>query len=200
MNEDFLVSPGGALKSLSDTGKIGGYLVLYGPENVDLQDEYFSPNCDFWLEGKTLLPLIFDHGRSQTFKRKKITHVRVEPQSQGIWIEGRLPLHESPKIEDLWEAIQRDELGLSSGSSGHLVERVMKGRVAEITAWPISEASLAPVPAQPKSRAVALKSLPAAEFETLSPEQRALSEYVKLLQWQHETRMREIVQSGVERV
>ncbi len=191
MNEDFLVSPGGALKSLSDSGKVGGYLVLFGPDNIDLTDEYFSPSCDFWLEGKTLLPLIFDHGRSQVFKRQKLTHVRVETQDAGVWIEGKLPIRESAKIEQLWEAVKADQLGLSSGTSGHLAERVKRGRVNEIVTWPISEASLAPAPCQPKSRAVALKSLPAADFDLfadheLSIEQRFYNEQARHEMWKLE--------------
>lgn len=198
MNEDFLVISGGSIKSLNDSGKVGGYLALFGPENVDLQSEFFSPDCDFWLEAKSLLPMIYDHGRSPEFRRKKLTHVRFERHDQGLWIEGRLPIQDSPAIEQLWEQVKRDELGLSSGTAGHLAGRVPRGSVTEIVEWPITEASLARRPAQPKSRAVALKSLPLSDFEIVAPKsqdyynQLAAIEYAKLLQIQHELRMMEI--------
>jgi hypothetical protein len=214
MKDDFVVSAGGPLKSLSDSGKVGGYLVLTGPEYIDLDREYFSTDCDFWLEGKSLIPMLFDHGRSEVFKRRRITHVRVEKQDAGVWIEGKLPIRESSEVEQLWESVKRDELGLSSGTSEHLMERVRRGNVTEIVSWPISEASLAPRPAQPKSRAVALKSLPRAEFdlyadpeerarqiyeqldalvnETRTPEQRAAEVYAQSLMRMHELRMQSL--------
>lgn len=202
MNEDYLVASGGALKSLSDSGKIGGHLVLFGPHNVDLDNEYFSSACDFWLEGKSFIPAIYDHGRSQTFRKNKLTHVRFEKQHEGLWIEGKLPIRESAAIEALWESIKRDELGWSSGTSGHLAERIPRGDVTEIVTWPITEASLARRPAQPRSRAVALKSIELVEFEytprhelqseTNYYEQRAAQIYADLLMSQHERRMREL--------
>ncbi len=193
MNEDFLVCPGGSLKSLSDSGKVGGHLVLFGPHNIDLDNEYFSAACDFWLEGKSFLPLIYDHGRSSTFRKNKLTHVRFEKQPEGIWIEGRLPINESAAIEALWESVKRDELGLSSGTSGHLAERIPRGTVSEITVWPITEASLAKQPVQPRSRAVALKSLPADDFDVFANQpaqaqlqQLALKAEFEFLRLQHE--------------
>ncbi len=180
MTDDFLVAAGSTLKSISDSGKVGGYLVLF--DAVDKDQEFFTRSTDFWLENKSSLPLIYDHGRSPTFGRKKLTNVMVETHDAGVWIEGKLPIRESAKIEGLWEDVKADRLGLSSGTSGHLAERVKRAHATEITLWPISEASLALMPAQPKSRAVALKSLAAAEFElsqqrwgSLSPEERALN-------------------------
>jgi phage head maturation protease len=201
MNDEFLVMHGGAMKSLSDSGKVGGFLILFGQDNMDLDGEYFSRRCDFTLEGRTTLPLLYDHGRSEVFKRKKLTHVAFETHDAGIWIEGKLPIRENQRVEELWESVKRDELGLSSGTSEHLMERVRRGRVNEIVNWPISEASLAPRPAQPRSRAVALKSLPTAEFEMsrrrdgLSPEQRVREARVELIRAQHEQRMRDFERS-----
>jgi phage head maturation protease len=195
MNEDFIVHDGGNLKSISDTGKIGGHLVLF--DDLDLDGEYFTRETDFWLEAKSLLPMIFDHGRSAVFGKKKLTNVRFETQEKGLWIEGKLPIHDSAKIEALWEDIKADKLGLSSGTAGHLTERITRRRGTEIVTWPITEASLARRPAQPRSRAVALKSLPADEFELVPPktlhqkelERRAREIYIETLKSQHELRM-----------
>jgi HK97 family phage prohead protease len=183
MNEDFLVVGGSALKALSDGGKFGGFLVLFN--DVDLEGERFTSETDFWLAGKSLLPLLYDHGRSRVFGKKKLTHVCHDVQPQGLWVEGRLPLGDGPEVEQLWHSVKSDQLGLSSGSSSHLVEKRRAGDAVEILSWPISEASLAPMPAQPRSRAMALKSLPPAEFEfslrkeNLSPERQAMSAAVE---------------------
>lgn len=197
--DDFLVTSGGAIKSLSDTGKVGGYLVLF--DIVDLDQEYFTKaGSDFWLHGKSLLPLIYDHGRDKTLRKRKLTHVYHDTQDKGLWIEGKLPLGDGPEIERIWEAVKRDELGLSSGSSSHLVEGVKRPHGTELTTWPITEASLALRPAQPQSRAIALKSLPVSDFDLFadhrpSPEERAREIYVDLLKSRHERVMREFERS-----
>lgn len=194
-NEDFLIYQGDTLKALSDTGKVGGYLVLFN--ETDLQGDYFtSEQTDYWLEGKSLLPLLWAHGLDKTVGRKRLTHVYHSMHDQGLWIEGKLPLRANEVVDRIWDRVQKGEIGLSSGSAGHLVHREFDAArgANKITSWPITEGSLTPQPVQPRSRAVALKSLPLSDFEIGAPspgyyEQKAMNEYVKLLQIQHELRM-----------
>lgn len=193
MSDDFLVFPGGSLKSLSDTGKIGGFLVLF--EVTDLESDYFTKDkTDYWLEGKSLLPLIWRHGLDRTIGRKRLTHVYHNIQDEGLWIEGKLPLRSSAEVDQIWDRVQKDEIGLSSGTAGHLVHKEFNPhrRANEIKSWPLTEASLTPQPVQPRSRAVALKSLPTSDFESLNPqsaEQRAATIYAETLIRGHELRM-----------
>jgi hypothetical protein len=166
MNEDFLVASGGAIKSLSDKGKMGGFLVLF--DLIDQDFERFTAKTDYWLEGKTSLPLLYDHGRDKTLKRRRLTSVTFNTQARGIWVEGQLPLGTSEEIDTIWDAVKADRLGLSSGAVAHLVERAPSNRGVEIKSWNISEASLTAEPAQRYSRAVALKSVQPVPFDQLT--------------------------------
>jgi hypothetical protein len=48
-------------------------------------------------------------------------------------------------------------MGFSSGAAGHLVERKSMGGAAEITRWPIAEASITPTPAEYRNSVKTLK-------------------------------------------
>ena len=196
MQEDFLVYQGGALKSLSDTGKVGGFLVLF--DSVDLQSEYFTAATDYWLEGKSLLPLIWRHGLDQPLGRKKLTHVYHDMRPEGLWVEGRLPLGSSEAIDQIWAAIQKDEIGLSSGSASHLVAKEFNPvkNATEIRSWPVTEASLTGKPVQPLSRAMPLKAF--FDSTALSPEQRAAAIYAECLMRGIELKMRSFETSQVD--
>jgi hypothetical protein len=179
MNEDFLVATGGVIKSLGDKGRVGGYLVLF--DLIDGDGEHFTAKTDYWLEGKTSLPLLYDHGRDKVLKRRRLTSVSFTTQPRGIWVEGQLPLGSSEEVDTIWEAVKADRLGLSSGAVAHLVERGASGRGVEIKSWPVSEASLTPEPAQRFSRAVALKSVAPIAFDELAAANSAQVEYERFL-------------------
>ncbi|MCM3903667.1 MAG: HK97 family phage prohead protease [Pyrinomonadaceae bacterium] len=196
--DDFLVMQGGAVKSLSDSGKFGGFLILF--DVVDLENERFTKRTITWLEDGDRRPLIYAHGQSKEFGKRKITHVTVENQADGVWVEGRLPIAESLKVEQLWEGIKADKLGLSSGSSSHLVEKRRVGNVVELSTWPVFEASLTFNPAQTRSRAMALKSLSPADFDLFAdhrpgPEARAREIYVQTVIDRYEQVMRDFERS-----
>ena len=68
-DEGFGVIGGGPIKSVNDGGLVGGYLVLF--DAVDLDKERLTLQSDFWLEGKSSLPLLIVHGL------KRVQHVNL---------------------------------------------------------------------------------------------------------------------------
>jgi len=197
MGEDFLVATGGAIKSLSDKGKVGGFLVLF--DLMDQDGERFTAKTDYWLEGKTNLPLLYDHGRDKTLKRRRLTSVTFNTQARGIWVEGQLPLGTSKEVDRIWDAVKADRLGLSSGAVAHLVERAPTGRGVEIKSWPVSEASLTPEPAQHYSRAVALKSIQPVGLDQLdlfNPAQIEQRRFLRLLAESERNRFLRLVKNA----
>jgi hypothetical protein len=52
---------------------------------------------------------------------------------------------------------KQGKMGFSSGAAGHLVERKSMGGAAEITRWPIAEASITPTPAEYRNSVKTLK-------------------------------------------
>jgi hypothetical protein len=54
---------------------------------------------------------------------------------------------------------KQGKMGFSSGAAGHLVERKSMGGAAEITRWPIAEASITPTPAEYRNSVKSLQDI-----------------------------------------
>ena len=159
--EDTLAFYGGAVKALGG-GKVGGYLVLFsGPDKPDLQGEFFTKSTDFSLENGESRPIYYRHG-SHPLIKSRIGKAVLTVDDVGVFVEGELDLR-NKYIRALYSKAEekKDEpfLGWSSGSMTHLVEMKPVGTVKEIVAWPIGEASLTPVPVEPRTIATTLKDL-----------------------------------------
>lgn len=166
---DTLVMAGGEVKAL-DGGKVGGYLVLFGDaKKTDLAGDYFTPDTDYGFpEGEKPMPsrIYFDHGLNPTLKRQYVGEGTLTKDTKGIWLDGQLKAREKYG-EQVKEIIGKDlpaliagkQLGWSSGTASHLVERKKVGDVFEIKAWPLGlDASLTASPCEPRTQAIALKS------------------------------------------
>ena len=152
MNDEILIYNGSGIKSL-DNGKVGGYLVMFGGE--DLQGDFFTKSTDFGTATKTDVwfnhrqPLETKGGDLLTIKQK-IGDGEITIDDTGVFLEA--VLYNREQYDQML-----DSLGWSSGTAAHLVERKSSG---EITHWPLGlDASLTPIPAEPRTRAVSLKSL-----------------------------------------
>jgi hypothetical protein len=159
--EDTLAFYGGAVKALGG-GKVGGYLVLFsGPDKPDLQGEFFTKSTDFSLENGESRPIYYRHG-SHPLIKSRIGKAVLTVDDVGVFVEGELDLR-NKYIRALYSKAEekKDEpfLGWSSGSMTHLVEMKAVGTVKEILSWPIGEASLTPVPVEPRTIATTLKDL-----------------------------------------
>ena len=157
---DNVIFYGSAIKDLGD-GRIGGYLVLFGDEkNTDLERDYFTKDTDFGDAIKT--PIWFNHrqplangsGKSIVV-REAIGQGELKQDDEGIFVEAVLYNRNQ-------YAAMLDKLGWSSGTAEHLVDRQQVGKSYHITRWPLGlDASLTPIPAEPRTQAIPLKSLKA---------------------------------------
>jgi hypothetical protein len=161
-----LIYYGGAAKALDDKGKVGGYLVLYGsPDATDASPlrDYFTPETDFDLDavgGKSRL--LYHHGLDRKIGNRKIGlgNANLKADDVGIWLESQLNLRDAYEAK-MFQMVQDKKLGLSSGTVNHLIRREKQSNGSnKILAWPLGlDASLTPAPAEPRTQAVALKSL-----------------------------------------
>ena len=93
--DERLVAFGGTIKALDDDGRVGGYLVAFGgPEDKDLQGEYFTKDTDFHLEDYPVVGerVLYHHGLDPQIGVKaigKITDMRMD--DVGIWVEAQIP-------------------------------------------------------------------------------------------------------------
>jgi len=165
MSNTFVCFAGGAIKALGDQGTIGGYGILFsGPDAPDLQNEFFTKQTDYDLEGRSSLRLLYAHGLDQTVGPRQLGRAGFEFKEKGIWFESVLDRSDAVQAQ-VYDLVRQNRFGFSSGSVSHLVRTKPVGRASEILAWPLSEISVTPRPVEPRARVMALKSFAAEEFE-----------------------------------
>jgi phage head maturation protease len=153
---------GETVKALGDDGRIGGHLVLWGDATTTDASKYrdfFDAETDFWDEFPTRRPLIYHHAIDPTLKSRRLGTVELRKDDAGIWIEGQMKLRDDYERK-IYGAIKAGKMGLSSATWPLLMERkAMDNGTHRIVSWPIIEASITPTPAEPRTVAVALKTL-----------------------------------------
>jgi len=142
-----------------ENGIVEGYLVRFGnPNDTDLEKDYFTKSTDFGFEfdnGEShKLGLYYNHGMDKVLGTKKIGYGEVMMDDKGLWYSAQLNMADeySKMIYDL---AKKGQLGFSSGSASHMVEREMMGKAYEIKRWALAEASLTPTPAEYRNKAEA---------------------------------------------
>ncbi len=142
-----------------ENGIVEGYLVRFGnPNDTDLEKDYFTKSTDFGFEfdnGEShKLGLYYNHGMDKVLGTKKIGYGEVMMDDKGLWYSAQLNMADeySKMIYDL---AKKGQLGFSSGSASHMVEREMMGKSYEIKRWALAEASLTPTPAEYRNKAEA---------------------------------------------
>ena len=161
-DKSLVVTTGPALKALGD-GKIGGYLVMFGDEHTtDLspQADYFTADTDFDMDdGAGKATVLYHHGMDATLKRRKLGRADLRTDAVGVWMESQLALRDDYE-RAVYSLVEAGKMGLSSGTAPHLVEREAQANGAhKITRWPLGlDASITPIPAEPRTSVVALKT------------------------------------------
>ena len=155
--DDALIFFGDAVKALGN-GKVGGHVVLFSTDaDPDLVGDYFTKSTDFFLEEDSKAVILYDHGLDPTLKARKLGRGTLRVDDVGVWIEAQLELRDAYE-KAIYEMAEAGKLGWSSGSAPHLVERQPVKKSVEIKSWPIVEASLTPMPTEPRTAAITLKS------------------------------------------
>lgn len=157
-----LIYRGGDVKALGD-GQVAGYLVLFGSaEETDASHlrDFFTPETDFGIEAGAKTKVWYRHGLDSGLDRE-IGAGAVKVDEVGVWIDAQLDLRDRYVKAVYSDLAVKGKLGWSSGSANHLIRRETQENGAhKILRWPLGlDASLTPDPAEPRSQAVAVKSL-----------------------------------------
>lgn len=155
------------VKSLGN-GTIGGRLVVFTDEShPDLTGDFFTKDTYFGeLDKVDKIHIFYNHGFDPTIQKKCLGVGTITKDEVGLWVEVQINAANAydKSILDLAEA---GLLKWSSGTPSHLVERVPVSEKANwIKSWLLAEGSLTPTPAEPKAKAVYMKSTQ--EEETMS--------------------------------
>jgi HK97 family phage major capsid protein len=132
----------------AEGGRVGGYLVVWGgPEQRDLQGEYFTPETELGLDWYDQRPALYHHGLDGSVKAAVIGVIdTLRVDSTGVWAEAQLDTRQR-YVRTIQKLVDKGALGWSSGSLPHLVQVADDGRIVR---WPIVEGSLTPTPAEPR--------------------------------------------------
>jgi phage head maturation protease len=157
---DLLTSSVDNIKS-DRLGYVKGYLVRFGnTQSADLEGDYFTASTDYGFpvaKGQRVpLNVYYHHGMDAQVGKKSIGTGFIKMDDTGLWYEAQLDMADeySSMIAKL---CKQGKMGFSSGAAGHLVERKSMGGAAEITRWPIAEASITPTPAEYRNSVKTLK-------------------------------------------
>ena len=173
---DVLTSTVDGIKS-DRLGYVKGYLVRFGDtKTADLEGDYFTKSTDygFPVESGKRVPLnvYYHHGMDQMVGKKSIGTGYIKMDETGLWYEAQLDLADEYGSM-IAKLCKQGKMGFSSGAAAHLVERKSMGGAAEITRWPIAEASITPTPAEYRNSVKSLEEyygMGEMEDEEMTPE------------------------------
>ena len=173
---DVLTSFPDAIKS-DRLGYVKGYLVRFGDsKSADLEGDYFTQSTDygFPMESGKRVPLnvYYHHGMDAQVGKKSIGTGYIKMDETGLWYEAQLDLADEYGSM-IAKLCKQGKMGFSSGAAAHLVERKSMGGAAEITRWPIAEASITPTPAEYRNSVKSLEEyygMGEMEDEEMTPE------------------------------
>ena len=173
---DVLTSSVDGIKS-DRLGYVKGYLVRFGDtKTADLEGDYFTASTDYGFpmtEGKRVpLNVYYHHGMDSAVGKKSIGTGYIKMTDEGLWYEAQLDMaDEYGKM--IAKLCKQGKMGFSSGAAAHMVERKSMGTAAEITRWPIAEASITPTPAEYRNAVKGLEEyygMGEMEDEEMTPE------------------------------
>jgi len=157
---DLLTSTVDGIKS-DRLGYVKGYLVRFGDtKTADLEGDFFTPQTDYGFpvsKGQRVpLNVYYHHGMDAAVGKKSIGTGYIKMDDVGLWYEAQLDMADEYGSM-IAKLCKQGKMGFSSGAAGHLVERKSMGGAAEITRWPIAEASITPTPAEYRNSVKSLK-------------------------------------------
>jgi phage head maturation protease len=157
---DLLTSSVDGIKS-DRLGYVKGYLVRFGNDKTaDLEGDFFTASTDYGFpvsKGQRIpLNVYYHHGMDAAVGKKSIGTGFVKMDDTGLWYEAQLDMADEYGSM-IAKLCKQGKMGFSSGAAGHLVERKSMGGSAEITRWPIAEASITPTPAEYRNSVKTLK-------------------------------------------
>jgi phage head maturation protease len=157
---DLLTSTVDGIKS-DRLGYVKGYLVRFGDtKTADLEGDYFTASTDYGFpvfKGQRVpLNVYYHHGMDSQVGKKSIGTGFIKMDDTGLWYEAQIDLADEYGSM-IAKLCKQGKMGFSSGAAGHLVERKSMGSAAEITRWPIAEASITPTPAEYRNSVKSLK-------------------------------------------
>ena len=146
--------PSGKIKSVpvANGVRVGALGVRFsGPDELDLQGDYFSADCEFGENLGNGAPTLLNHGMPlgnleifADFADVVLPPATVTRTSKGLFVETTLDMSD-PLQKALVDLVSLGAMRWSSGSAGHTIKRAGDGRILR---WLPVEFSYTPSPAE----------------------------------------------------
>lgn len=136
--------------------RVAGWAILFGdPQHRDLDQTYFGPNTNFFLDSYAHAPLWLEHGYDAQVRSLQAGY-RVETEvhpEYGIWLEHQMtpdmPAFEVVDLNAFAKEVSTGAWAYSSDSLSHHVQGGFNPSKGELTVWPLAGCSLVRNPAEP---------------------------------------------------
>lgn len=136
---------------------IGGYVVVWGsPTDLDLENEYFTPDTD--LGQLRNYPVIYYESHLNQFEKIGQT-TRVEKDDVGLWVEAHLDfnIEKGRAVGELIHRMHNDgKTNMAMVVKGNSVDDIKETEISEnvyrIDVYPVDEIAITPTPADPKNK------------------------------------------------
>jgi len=133
-NDDTLVTYGGQVKALGG-GKIGGYLVRFSTdEDPDMEGEFFTKDTDFGDASSGIV--YYQHGMDKVIGKRRLGKASHKIDDFGVWAETQLDMRDKYEAF-IYGMAEKDKMGWSSGTAGHLVERENRVKAVWLKSLPL---------------------------------------------------------------
>jgi hypothetical protein len=154
---------GGPLKALDETGKLGGYVIIFSDgTKKDKSGEYFTPQTKL-NNGKIIdgdgVECLYHHGlkfadidpplkdtKGVPIEEHEFPAWKTKRDDIGIWAEINMRMNDRYEAAMYHEA-KAGRIGTSTGVPNHRIKKDKE--TGEIQRWPIAEISLTPTPCEP---------------------------------------------------
>lgn len=150
--------------------ELGQFAAIAAAYSIDRQREQivegaFTETIARWRESGKTLPLHYDHNGSADHVIGSVNPDTMgEIEGQGLFIEGKLDIHDSEVAREAWRSMRNGAMSLSIG---YMVSRDHKRSdgVRELHSIDLFEVSLVPIPANADTRVISMKSETAPQLD-----------------------------------
>lgn len=183
------------------TTDLGEFEAIAAAYSVDRVNERIAPGAftdtiKAWRESGKQIPLHWNHsGDAEDIIGTIDPKSMKEVDGQGLFVKGKLDLGDSDVAKAAWRSMKADRVGLSFG---YMVQADSVGEdgVRELKKLDLYEITITPMPANPDTRFIDLKSLPTTdeakdEIKAMRERLDAMEGAISRMETEHEEKMRD---------
>jgi HK97 family phage prohead protease len=150
------------LKATAVAAEQGRFVAVAAAWTTDRHGERILPNAfsesiKRWRRSGKNLPLHYSHGDTAADVIGYVSPESMRETREGLIVEGKLDLDESPVAREVWRSVRNNAMSLSFGFMPTKTRKAADG-IRELVEVDIFEISITPTPANENTRIISFKS------------------------------------------